>query len=490
MKTFAEIEKEYESIPIDYVRDGTKTSGVFSLSRRKSDVILSSEQPLNFQAQENGWFDFRVKVADGKSILFHNALMAPGTRYHSWGVSQQCEEHIFPNIVVINPENLAENDGVSSLTFQILGLENFFHYMHVDRCSLHKLPSEDMDFLQRLVRKQSKPDTFFDPLDLYITHCPQQAFKFQRGKDIYEINFSATFSGGWGGKIQHSYYPIARIIFEKPRPIDDALDAIWEWKRFFSQMAMADLPVTAIAFYGTEESFKDEASVYLPNLKSVPEPDSEQDRFHPGDIPLNFWEDRDRLKDALSHWLSKNAARQEFRCLVSWVLKRMEQRFSSDDIITLCSAIESLDELTPEALPSKKDIRILVEGALAAAQSKNVDIGMDRLQGILSMLGKPGLPAKLGLLMDRVSPFVVKEDASQLIKLILKIRNMAAHGDFIHDTTMPLDGPITEALAGVCVLFDLLDCGVPIEAHPHSLICPAQRIKAALVAIKKINAVA
>lgn len=99
MKSFAEIENEYQKIPIDYVQDGTKTSGVLSLSRGKSDIILSSEQPLSFHAEENGWFDFRVKATNGKTILFHNALMGAGTQYHSMYNSLQCEEHIFPRVL-------------------------------------------------------------------------------------------------------------------------------------------------------------------------------------------------------------------------------------------------------------------------------------------------------------------------------------------------------------------------------------------------------
>lgn len=295
MKSFAEIENEYETIPIDYVQDGTKTSGILSLSRRKSDIILSSEQPLSFHAEENGWFDFRVKAANGKTILFHNALMGAGTQYHSMYNSLQCEEHIFPNVIVINPENLAEADKVKSLTFHISGLETFFHYNHVTRCSLHKLPSEDMALLQKIIGEQNTRDALFDPSDLYITHHPQQAFKLQYEKDVYEINFNGTFNGGWGSKIRHTYQPIARIIFEVPRSIDDALDAIWEWKRFFSQLAMADLSVTAIAFYGTEESFGGDANVYLPNAVLPYEGDANHARLHPGDIPLNLWEDRDRL---------------------------------------------------------------------------------------------------------------------------------------------------------------------------------------------------
>ena len=85
------------------------------------------------------------------------------------------------------------------------------------------------------------------------------------------------------------------------------------------------------------------ADIYLPN--SSKKESANRHRFHPSNVPFNRWEDRDKLAEAMRLWLEREPERQTFRVLLDHVLEERDRRSSIEDVVSLCAAVDSLEEL-------------------------------------------------------------------------------------------------------------------------------------------------
>jgi ApeA N-terminal domain 1 len=395
MESFAELEDRYRLTPVQGEKDGAIASGVLTLDREKTTVVLTCTKPVGYPYDRNGWFNLHLKGSNGVSILLHNALH---TQSITHGMKdRQFEEHIFPNAIVFGADKLAKDGRLGSISFCLNKLRYFFWYEHFEWQSLYKATPQQLASLRRLRRDQERRYDFFHPLELYVIHQPRRVLRFKAGDSTYEIFSGYSSKGGGWSDLNLKAEPSARNTFDTPVSIDDAVNRIWTWKRFFSQVAMQTLSVEAISA-GTRRRRYPEATLYLPYARVNSQENSYPGDFHPGDAPLNRWRDRGALAEVMQRWLSKEERRRQFRISVDDVVENMRKRASITDIVTLCSAIEGLSELNEKTALSDAQIEVIVCGAAAAATASSIEVTPDRLRGLLKMLQHQSLPRKMNLL--------------------------------------------------------------------------------------------
>lgn len=352
---------------------------------------------------------------------------------------------------------------------------------------MYQVGSENLRAIRKLRTNKNRKHDFFRPMDLYLVHTPPRILKFKVDNRTYEIEAGLTSKGlGWNG-LELKVEPIATIRFDKPTSVDDALIHVWEWKRFYSQVAMEVLMPEAIAARVNRRSRSTELDLYFPNIPTRNETRRGGLHLHPGDIPYNLWKDRKELADVMQQWLSKEKERRIFRVALDQVLDRMAIRIDIGDIVSLCGGIESLSELNEGSPISKEDIDKLAKGATRVAQEEKIGVTADRIHGLLGMLRQQSLPRRLNLMSRQLRSVVDKADCKLLTKAALELRTTAAHGRSIAENSMPKIGPTVEGLAAFCALFDLTSCLMPKMANEHSQLYPLQTVVRSINYLRNLN---
>lgn len=429
------------------------------------------------KTDKNGWFDLVLETSDGTPVLLHHALQSGATHF---GSGSRQETKIFPNIVVLGPA--AEAKGIKTITFSLEGLSHFFHYPHIEyglgfrtESDLHSLVQKMREETARLVNYPVR-DNLIRPDEIYFVHRFPRAMKFQVEDRYYSVGFIRRVRGLGGSSTSVKVEPLATIGFREPVGIDTALSRLWEWREFFIQIAMAPMQVTAISVKEAVSHRSASADLYLPGAKQEQRGRSE---IHPAELPLNQWEDRAQLRDVMQEWLRRSRERRTFRAYLNNVIEASARRSDIQDIVRLCSAVESLSEFMEESDISKEDVKTMANAAHATMADSGRNIDKRRILDVLSVLRQMSLSKRLDLIAAATAPAVEPDHAMAIVRAAKELRNSAAHGRSMADERTPITGPVTDGLAAICAAYDLLSCGMPQEVIERRRLIPLRTVSRA-----------
>lgn len=482
MKSFEELEEQHQRSPLQV--DDPKisdASGLLILAREKSEVVLSSSKPLTHTTDDSGWFDLRVRASNGEIILLRNAVTLETTSY---GARNAFLEKIFPNIVVFRADHLGKDTRIIAITFSFPALKYFFYYQYFEWLGIHNADQKDLAILKKMRRAhRSRPD-FSHPTELYVIHrSPRYLIRFQAGDRKYSVFSGHSSVGPSWNNIEVRTQPFATISFGTSVTIDEAIDHIWEWKRFFEQVSFQPLNVETISANSKGRRPNVSSDIYLPNVST------ERADIHPGDIPLNLWKDRAPLSRGMQSWLSKEPERRPFRVAIARVIDRSRERASLDDIVTLCAAVESLTEFQEDSQLSSTQIDVLASAAQTAAVEQGIEVNPDRIRDLLQLLRSQSLPRRLKLLGRKLQPSIPKSDTELVMEVVRRLRTITAHGQSLKEIKLPQVAPAVQALLGMCVLYDLTTCSIPIKAREHSHIMAMKQVSRAIKKLRQLKSI-
>lgn len=172
---------------------------------------------------------------------------------------------------------------------------------------------------------------------------------------------------------------------------------------------------------------------------------------------------------------------------VARVIDRSRKRVSLDDILTMCAGIESLSELEKGSGISAEQIKLLTTAAYETATQQNIEIEHGRINGLFQQLLHQSLPSRLKLLAKQLNPLISDDDVKLFLQVVHRLRNIASHGHDIPEITMPKVLPAVRALLGLCTLYDLTSCSIPIEANKHTNIAAMKCVKEAIDELKRLK---
>lgn len=471
MRSAAEFEKRYASVPVRLAMKGRSGSGVLSLAGPDTQVTLSSSEYQRERDPHTGWFDLVLEQNNGAKILLHNALTNTTGMPH--GERREWEYRIFPNLVVLDAEQILPSGKVRSISFTADGLEDIFYYELAEWQSLHGAPARTLKALRNLrsIEKVYPRDyEYFSPRDVYLLHRLPRVLRERVGDRIYEI---------WLGLSERHHHnaltlaprAIATLRFDRAVPLDTALDAVWAWRRFFQQLAMKPLPFGEMSCRGSGRRQQRSSDLYFPNMEQdAPKASRHPIEFRASHVPYGQWKHRRKFAEAMRRWLEADERRRLFRARVDRVLEQMRHETSSRLVMDLCAAIESLTELKGPSAVSDKDVAAIADAAGAAAAKATPPIPKDRVRGLLALLQHQSLPQRMKLLAAALEPELDKADAREIIKSARDLRNFEAHGSYWDEMTMPLVAPTLDALASLCVFWDLKTSGFPAAFDDRELL--------------------
>jgi hypothetical protein len=488
MKSFEELEGEFNHVLVTLVDEAQNASGSLSLKRRDTSIQLASQNHLVHVRTQNGWFELVLRWGP-TTILLHKAL-TQRVNTRGMGASVERVETIFPNVVIFNAQNLPAPGRVKAVRFQLEKLHLFFYHQIVERHSLHDVSREVLSSLEALRNRDGAAGRgrrvheydLFNPRELYVVHTIDQVLEFRIQTARYIVWWGSTSRAPALQSIDLQHYPVAEVIFDEPTGIDEALDAVWAWQRFLNQLAFQELPLKAMSF-GNDAAPTD-AEVYIPNLVDA---EAGEVRLLAGDLPLANFSDRDAFAACLEAWLEKERQRKEFRIGVNRVLEKMDAIVSVDQIVALCAALESLEEFDSISQISDAEIALLAGAAEAAALENGIAANADRLRGILKLLKHTSLPKRMKMIGKALSRHIPAEDAELIFESARQLRTSGAHGSSTEFKIQNL-APTIAGLAAMLVLFDLVTCGVPINAMGDRRILPMRKVYEVIEYLKRENA--
>lgn len=462
MRTFTEIEEKHRRIPIT-TDDAT---GILLIGGDETLAILTGNTLVGQEADEEGWFDLAVTRAGGSKILLLKSFTTQEI-HHGWPIetpASRYETHIYANTLVFRAEALDDSRQVRRISFCGRGLSAFFNYETLESHAMRDPSEKTLEHVAAL-RAEGRKHDVLRPYYVYIAHGLPRVLSFKHDHAKYEVHItSGTSWSGGRGNLQIIAEPLLIITFDTPVSIEQATERMWDWTRYFTQIAFEDLPVTAISVASKIGVRAPEADLYLPSSGSHRE---ERSKLHPAYTPYNSWRERHRLGRSMQAWFAGDANRWTFRALVDQVIRSVNRRTDIQDLVKLCAAIETLDELVEAKAPSKASLRTLAQAAIEAANAHNIGVGTDRIIGALSMLRRPGLSQRMRLLASKL-PMIDPEDGELVIRSAQKLRNMAAHGEGLRDLRSAVLAPTIMGVAALCVLYDLHSCGIPHKFRQSS----------------------
>jgi hypothetical protein len=479
MKTFEDLKKERGRISVRSY-GAAAGAGTLILDGARSQLILSTNGLFEPTTDVNGWFDLKVRHGR-ETIWLHNALVQM-TSQHSWR-SSDCETQIFPNYVIFNANSLGRSNRIAWIAFRIAKLKNFFHHGIVEWQSLYEAPKDVLSAIKKLRKRGTFARTydFYKPETLYLVHKLPRVMSFKVEGRQYEIGWGLSTRGPTWDSIALKAEPYARISFPKLVDIEQATDFAWAWMRLFSQLAMEHLDIISMSVAGRRRGPPTAAEVYLPNNAQEERFERESSfSFGPGEAPLSRWKERGSLSKAMQSWISREDARSTFRVSVDTAIANLAERTSLQDIVTLCSAIESLDELKSDDMMLDSSLDAIANGAIQAAAAVAPGVDPNRVRGVINLLRHRSLPQRLKLVLDAIAPHITNAESKKIRSGTLGLRAIAAHGGPISELSIPRVRPIVVALAGVCVLYDALTSGFPTNAGESRRLRALRETKEAL----------
>lgn len=487
MDDFKKLEAKFERTPVKLL-DYEDATGVLHLQGHDSILHFSTaEEFAPHGVDENGWFSLRLRASDGHEILIHHAVRT-GSTQHGWKEGKYHTIDIFPNVVISNSRGVSKTRSIRRISFRLNKLSQFFYYHHAETLRAHDLTEEQKALLEGL--RYNHDWGPFLPDDIYIVHNYPEFFRFKVGNRAYSVWAGGTRTAASVSTLNAVVYPVPTIEFDEPVDIQEALDRIWEWRRFFNQLAQSELEFESVWLQGPGDDRSPIGNVYLPNLPNVQRRNTRQRRPHEVSVynlPLSQWEEREQLGEVMRKWLELGEERRVFRTRLGGVIADMTERVDASDIIELSSGIEALDELGGKKSFPPNLVGEMAKAAAEKAKAAKIEISIERLGGVLGSLQRPSLALRLRELSRRVSPEVSEADADTLAKSVAKIRNTSAHGASLEAQIQPLVSPTIAALAALCGRFDLETAGMPSRASNGARSWPLQQFEEAMKFLRKVQ---
>ena len=271
MQSFRELEKANSHTNVKFTYRDAAGSGVLTIAEAETLVKLSTSKPCNFETDNNGWFDITLSSGNGDRLFLHNALQSGLTSY---GFDRlHYETTIFPNYVAFRADHLSNTGQLTTIGFELEGLEKFFQFEVIERHHLYKAKTEIMQTLRALRSQENhfpKKYEFYFPNQVWLLHRLPRVQEFRVDDRVYEIRMGMTESLSWS-EPRLKFMPLALIHFDEPISIDDAITHVWDWRRFFSQISMHQYPLQSIGARAKRRP-RGYASLYMPNLRKEPNP--------------------------------------------------------------------------------------------------------------------------------------------------------------------------------------------------------------------------
>ena len=485
MQKFDEIEEKYATAHIRVCGDDNLV-GILRVAQRETAIDLFSSKSFHLEKSQKGWFDLELMGPDGRKIFAHNAITTSMGRHHSQesGVSHFASVH--PNILVMDSRGLNSDRRVAAVQFRIDGLKNFFYHQYTEPLDCYCMSDEEKANLLSLRYNQELEKDFNSPAFAFVVHELREILNFRVAERLYRVWMSGNEAYSWGHDIQFHAFPTAAIFFDAPVTIEEALDRVWEWRRFFVQLAMQHLNFESIGFYSSHDERATVGSVYLPNVeKQIPL--TGHGKLGPAHLPLNSWSDRDALSVAMQTWLKRSDTRKAFRARLDRVINNINRRTDQMDLIELSAGIDSLAELDHKDNYPDGAVWAMAEAACNIATEYSVNASADRIYGILAQLQRRSLAEKMKEMGRRAMPDADLEEIELVVSTARRCRDEATHRGAVSEQRQSQLGPAVDALASMCVAFDLCDAGVPSRPSSDFSCYWAIRFRDAVAELKRMR---
>ena len=483
MQRFDEIEEKYA---VAHVRVCSEEDlvGVLRVAQRETAIDLLSRKFFHLERSQNGWFDLELMGPDGRKIFAHNAIAMSKGKHQPQDHGTTHFASVHPNILVMDSRGLDSDRRVAAVHFQVEGLKNFFYYQYTEPLDCSGISEEARATLLGMRYDQEQEKDFNEPAFAFIVHELKEVLEFRVEKRLYRVWMGGNESYSWGQHFQFRIRPTAAILFDEPVTIEEALNRVWEWRRFFVQLAMQHLNFEAVGFLASHDDRAAVGSVYLPNIDKRKAAEGHY-KLGPACIPLNSWNEREALSVAMRTWLEQSDTRKAFRARLDQVIDKINRRTDQMDIIELSAGIDSLAELDQKESYPEGAVAAMAEAAGSAAADHKVALSVDRLRSILAQLQRRSLAEKMRELGRRAMPEVDIQDIELVISTARKCRDDATHRGAVSEQRQSQVGPVVEALASMCVAFDLRDAGVPRRSSNASSCYWVIRFSDALAELKR-----
>lgn len=466
MKKFDAIEDEFKLAMVSDPNEPT-VSGALSLAGRKSSVILGSDQLKSYSTDENGWFDLTLVGSDGRFFHLKDALEV-AERTHQLG--GRYEKEIYPNIVVIGHQ--PDIQKIKAINFQLEGLKHFFTYEFFERHEAYKAPPAFSSALKNIrsysaKRGFPKEYPFFRPYKVIVQHRMPRVFKFVVGDKYYQLDMLSTEMGRGYNGVNIFIEPTARISFATPVDINTAMEAMWQWQQYFVLVAMHPMEVTAASIECVGGTRRESSLLYIPGRNKPKEAD--RGWLRPGISPFHRWDQRRNLARAMERWLLKSEGRAKFRAIISDMIRESREITDAQHVVRLCGAIESLEEIERPASITRAQLKKMAAAAAAAISGEAGSITEDKIKTVLGAFRRASLAAKISAVTGHQYGLFDQHDGELVLRAAHKIRNDVAHGKEHGNIERPTTGPVTRALLGFCVCYDLFTSDTPLTFNNRKL---------------------
>jgi hypothetical protein len=470
MRDATELERSYARVPVRLKDDLNQGHGVLALAGKDTALTITASEHFQERDPDTGWFDVILEENNGSSILLLNSLIMRSSMPHE--DRQEWEFDIFPNIIAFDAKPILPDGNIREITFTLDRLNDVFYYEIAEWQSLYQASTDTERSLKALrTRKRPYPRgyAFFKPREVYIIHSLPRVLRERVGNRVYEIFVGHSHHRG-RARLKIEAVVIATIKFDAPVGLGEAIDEVWNWRRFFQQLAMGPMRLTSMSCRRRRDRRIRSSDIYLPNLDRTPSADDSFSPFHfgPRDIPYGDWKDRRRFGSAMRRWLELDAQRRMFRVRLDRVLEQTGET-STALIADLCAAIETLDELRNPSTLKANELQLIVEAAARAGAQASPPVPQERIEGLLGMLQFQSLPQRLKKLAKQLREHIPKPIANEVIGHALRFRKFQAHGGSWDEMRIPLISPTLQVLAGMCVMWDLTTSGFPVRHGDRSL---------------------
>jgi hypothetical protein len=347
---------------------------------------------------------------------------------------------------------------IGRISFVLKDLSTFFQYRHFGWGHDFSHPG-GRDIILRIAPPLLLGGNVNPELrNIYATYSPVEPFDpIEVGNTKVSVFFEQATTGRAWDEISVKVTPRVDIEFVEPVLLDDAIDSMRQLQYFFNQMTLSPMHLEGAWISWADHPPYRPGSLYF----ATAEDPVRQVSAHK--LPMNHWEERETLGQALRQWMLAREQRLQFRRTLNQAIIDFSNVISVDIITNLCAAVESLRELDTPPSIEKALIDELSSKLFELASEKGVDIEKARFSGLLGQLNRPSLSLRLKIFFSKLGPYIKEQEANTLIKKIAQFRNLAAHGGKFKLADEPFLAPTVQAFLGCCSMYDLHLSGAPMR---------------------------
>jgi hypothetical protein len=475
MKNFREVASRLRRVNVTAPTYGD-SFGSLSLDGEESIIELTGQIPLE-DLPSPGWFDLRLRSAEGEEIFIHNAVQT-GMSFPIEGDARSVT--LFPNMVVDDAAGLDEAGRCRRISFELDGWLACFAYRYIE--TIDPKDGKDPSLVEglRSSRYASFRDDPFNPQRVHVVHDLGTLVEFEVDGRGYSVFAGVRYEGG-RTRLNDRVSLIGTITFAEPLGLDDATEACWAWRRYFNQAAMSIMPFTGMSVAASTESRAPRGNLYLPSERSSLPLKRRSDRRG---MPLSRWEERQALSETMRLWLMEERERWYFRAALDRVLSR-PGHVAIEDAVALCAGLDTLSELsTKETLP-KSVLNTMASAAVAVAADADIELDPGRVRGLLGSLQNDDLRRRLRRLAALAASETEEADVERWIEIILPLRLFGAHGRIPKTDHDLVAAPAVAALAALCARYDLQSAGMPDHEDDGSPSLPSREWEQAMSDLRR-----